>query len=310
MRQQAPRLTADRLGAFELALAVAGDDPAIAVATTHGRPRWILTRRVGARGPRRALLWRPNSRTGAGVARLLEATAALGRLGEPAPGRPRPGLAAHLGRLLDVPGLRLAGVAIPPRDRRRVHASFEAGGRIVCVAKVSVGAAHAAKERTVLDLLAASRDVHLFTPTPITLTSWNELTVLVLEPFHAHGLARRRFGAHEVAALGRIAELAPALAAVTGTCDGLVPVHGDFVAANSGRTAAGYTVWDWETTRLGGPLDDFFHWHVQALTPRSRNGIEELVDLARAPRGPLEELRLRLGLGRGECAHGLAQLGV
>lgn len=310
MRQGGQTVEADGVGSFDLGLAVAGHEPEDgppAIVWARGRPRWVAPRRLGGRGPRRALLWRPNSAVGVGAAALLEPAALVGRLGTPLSAAPRSGLASHLERLLDVAGLRLAGVAIAPHGRPRVHATFEANGRIVCFAKVSAEAEALEKEYAVLDALRDERSEELAPPRPVALTRWQGLTVLALEPIRPRGLGRRAFGADEVAALARIAALGPALRPVLGSGDGLVPVHGDFVAANTGRARAGYAVWDWETVRLGRPLHDFFHWHVQALAARHRGRLDDVVELARSPRGPLEELRRRLGLRREDCAAALRE---
>jgi len=42
-------------------------------------------------------------------------------------------------------------------------------------------------------------------------------------------------------------------------------------------------LWDWESTRLGHPLEDFFHWRAQRLLRFGQGSVGELVALAAKP---------------------------
>ena len=81
-----------------------------------------------------------------------------------------------------------------------------------------------------------------------------------------------------------------------GSGAGLVPVHGDFAPWNTAAARDGYAVWDWEEARLGLPLEDYFHWHVQMLVLFGVGSVETIVHCATSPQRDLAELGHQLGL--------------
>ena len=291
---------------FTIARRVAGRPLAgdLVVIRAGGRPRWIVGAGMGARGPRRAGVWRPADAMALSAAYALDAAAAAGRLGERLGDDDGEGLAGLLGRELGIAGLELGGVSVSPR-RQRCYATLFREGRMALFAKVVASRTPLEREQRVLEALARAGPRSFVAPRPVALVDWNELSVLVLEPLAPRGLAVRAFGERDASVLAELAGLGAELAPALGSAETLVPLHGDFVPWNTGRVGSGYAVWDWESSRLGPPLHDFFHWHVQSLARIGEDGIEPLVQLALLPVGPLETLRLQLGLERDAPARSL-----
>jgi hypothetical protein len=294
----------------ELARRVAGlpatSGRRMAIVHAKGGPRWIVERRLGARGPLSAGVWRPALRRNVVAALAYEVGAAAGRLGEPIVVDPEHGLARWLGEQLDVPDLRLGGVHVSRHAVTRSIVTFFSKGRLTYFAKVVAEPEPTQLECGVLEAITRAGPETFTVPRPVGLLEWNGWSVLVLEPLALRGVAVRRFGDREVAMLTELAGLGEALAGELGQNEGRVPVHGDFVPWNTGQARAGYAVWDWETARLGRPLHDFFHWHVQLAVSVGGEQIDELVRTAAKPSGPLEALRTSLGLDRDEPIQALA----
>ncbi|HEY0417190.1 MAG TPA: phosphotransferase, partial [Gaiellaceae bacterium] len=217
---------------------------------------------------------------------------------------PELGVEGLLARELGLPGLRLEAIALS-RVRPRSYATLFQDGRPACFVKAFRAAAPVEREHAVLEALTRAAPSSFLVPRPLAVLHWDDLSLLVLEPLAPRGLSVRGFGDDDAAVLAELPELAAALEPALGAEEGLVPRHGDFAPWNTGRVEAGYAVWDWESARLGPPLHDFFHWHVQllALHPRSIDG---LVRLATSPRGHLAALTARLGLDADAPAAALA----
>jgi Phosphotransferase enzyme family len=278
----------------------------MAIVHAKGGPRWIVERRFGARGPLSAGVWRPALRRNVVAALAYEIGAAAGRLGEPIVVDPEHGLARWLAEELDVPGLKLGGVHVSPHVVTRSIVTLFSKGRLTYFAKVVAEPEPMELERSVLEAITRAEPETFTVPRPVALLTWNGWSVLVLEPLSLRGVAVRRFGDREVSMLTELAGLRESLADALGENDGRVPVHGDFVPWNTGHTRSGYAVWDWETARLGRPLHDFFHWHVQLAVSVGGEQIDELVQTAAKPTGLLETLRVNLGLDRDEPIQALS----
>ena len=88
------------------------------------------------------------------------------------------------------------------------------------------------------------------------------LKPLIVEPTQTN----RKFGHLGTNALVELASLTQHLAPVLGLSSGRVVTHGDFCPWNAAPSDDGeLALWDWESTRLGLPLEDYFHWHIQLL---------------------------------------------
>jgi hypothetical protein len=76
-----------------------------------------------------------------------------------------------------------------------------------------------------------------------------------------------------------------------------VPVHGDFAPWNSSVEASGrVTLWDWEETRMGMPLEDYFHWEFQRLLRFGSGDARSLVMEALSGTGRVRYACRRLGV--------------
>jgi hypothetical protein len=269
----------------------------VALVEVGDRPRWLIPRGLGGRGPLRARLYRPALAKQVPAALALEALASVGRLGTKLPIDLERGLLPVLREALDRPDLRLGAIALS-RDRvQRVQMTLFAGDRLVGFAKVSVEPEPLHRERRVLDALLPAKTSAFVVPRPLTLLQWENLTVSVLEPIIPRGRAMRAFGARERTVLEELTQLGDILEPILGSAPGLVPVHGDFASWNTAPTrGGGYVVWDWEDARLGLPLEDLFHWRIQLLLLFGVGSVDELVAGANSPDRELAELCGRLGL--------------
>jgi hypothetical protein len=187
----------------------------------------------------------------------------------------------------------------------RVFLTLLANRQLVGFAKVSRSAEPLNRERLVLETLAHEK-LHSFSiPRPISMFSWHELTVLLLEPINVRGLAARTLTGSEYAVLEELSGLGRVLEPVLGDLEGLVPVHGDFAPWNTGRTRAGYFVWDWEDARLGLPLEDFFHWHLQLLVLFGAGSADGLARMAVSPGSEVSSFYERLGVDLADASKAL-----
>ena len=284
-----------------LALRVAGPvargGQPMAIVAVHDRPRWLIRRRPGGRGPLRARLYRPARLDQIPGALGLEALASVGRLGTQLPIDLERGLLPALCVALGRRDLELGGIALSRDRAERVLLTVFGGGRLVAFAKVSTTAEPLQHEARVLDALVRAEPRAFAVPRALALVKWEDLTVLVLEPITPRARAMRAFGARERAVLEELSQLGEALQPILGSAPGLVPVHGDFAPWNTAPTRGdGYLVWDWEDTRLGLPLEDLFHWRTQLLVLFEVGSVDALVDSARSPDPELAQLCACLGL--------------
>jgi hypothetical protein len=120
-------------------------------------------------------------------------------------------------------------------------------------------------------------------PRPLALFEWEGLAVLALEIVQPRGFAARSFGEKEAGVLEELSGMGKALEHTLGVAPGLNPMHGDFAPWNTSSTSRNYVVWDWEDARLGLPLEDYFHWHVQLLLLFGIGSVHALVKRAVAP---------------------------
>ena len=269
----------------------------MALVEVGDRPRWLIPRRLGGRGPLRARLYRPARARQVPAALALEALASVGRLGAELPIDLERGLLPALRVALGRRDLQLGAVALSATAMQRVLVTLFADGRLVGFAKVSVAPEPLRHERRVLDALARAKPRAFAVPRPLALLQWEELTVLVLEPMIPRARAMRPFGASERAVLEELSQLGNVLEPILGSAPGLVPVHGDFAPWNTAPTrGGGYVVWDWEDARLGLPLEDLFHWRTQLLVLFGAGSVDKLVASANSPDRELAELCGRLGL--------------
>lgn len=297
------------LGACELGLAALGglrvDGAPYSVVFAprgplgHG-PRWLLPRRVRARGPLGMQLFRPARRLHRAPALGLELAqrTGIGRIGTPVTVAPERGVGPAIADALGLPGVEL-GVAITGDAGRgsRVLLAVSSRGRVVAFAKVAREERQKLeRERRVLELLAAAELETLVVPEVLGSFGWRDCSVLLLEPLDVRRLADRRLGGAEVAGIGELMRLSTALAPVLGTEPGLVPVHGDFAPWNCSPGPGRLVLWDWEEARLGLPFEDLFYWRLQRLLRFGRGGVEALVDAALRPADDVAALCDRLSI--------------
>jgi hypothetical protein len=269
----------------------------MALVQVDDRPRWLIPRRLGGRGPLRARLYRPARAWQIPAALAFEGLASVGLLGSKLPIDLERGLLPALRDAVGRRDLRIGAVALSRDRAQRVLVTLFAGGRLVGFAKVSVAGEPLHHERRVLDAIVHAEPRAFTVPRAQALLQWEDLTVLVLEPITPRARAMRPFGARERAVLEELSQLGNALEPVLGSASGLVPVHGDFAPWNTAPTPrGGYVVWDWEDARLGLPLEDFFHWRTQLLVLFGAGSVEELIQSASSPGRELAELCARLGL--------------
>lgn len=259
--------------------------------TRRGEPRFLLP---GRSGPWRAGVYRPMPR------HVLPAVALELGLGRPLLLDPEQGIGPTLAEALGLPGVELAAASARRAGGERVVLAVRSEGRLVAFAKAGdVNPGGLERERDVLEALAALRPASFTVPRPLALLDWEGTRVLVLTPVRHRGRVDRPLGRRELDMLTELARLPEALAGVLGTGDGLVPVHGDFAAWNSGRTGDRLIVWDWEEARLGLPLEDYFHWRTQRIAHFGRGTAADLIAAAAGPTPDVRELCRRLALDDG-----------
>ncbi len=282
---------------LRIAGSIASGGQRMALVEVGDRPRWLIPRGLGGRGPLRARLYRPALAEQVPAALALEAMASVGRLGTKLPIDLERGLLPALRATLERPDLRLGAVALSRDRAARVLVTLFADGGLVGFAKISVAPEQLHRERRVLDALAQAKPRAFGVPRPLALLQWEDLTVLVLEPIAPWGRAMRPLGARERAVLEELAQLGSVLEPILGSAPGLVPVHGDFAPWNTAPTRGGsYVVWDWEDARLGLPLEDLFHWRTQLLLLFGVGSVDELAASANSPDRELAELCSHLRL--------------
>jgi Phosphotransferase enzyme family len=166
----------------------------------------------------------------------------------------------------------------------RAVLSVFAQNQLLAYAKVAESSEALSHEHAVLRALASCPLRVLVTPSPLGWIEWEGLDVLLLTPVRTPGRARRAMGDAEVAGLVELARLGETLRHVLGEAPGLVPVHGDFTPWNCAVLPGGrLSLWDWEKTRLGHPLEDLFHWRAQMLFYLQGGTPNELVAGAETP---------------------------
>ena len=274
-----------------------------AVIGRRRRPRWLLPTDTGTRGPVSWQLYRPADRrraAGALALELVNATRARA-LVRNVTLDPAAGLGPELERVLGTGGLQIAGAATGDARRgTRALISVRKGDDVVAFAKVTEDRAALEHERNVLEALAEARPKTFTVPRVIDLFPWDDAAVLVLEALPVRGRANRSLGEPELAMLAELAELGPALEGILGSGSepGLVPVHGDFAPWNSSAVVDdGHVfIWDWEETRLGLPLEDYFHWELQRLLRFGSGNARVLVMDALSGSGRVPYICRRLGV--------------
>ena len=157
-----------------------------------------------------------------------------------------------------------------------------------------------------LESLADARPLTFSVPRVIDFFDWHEATVLLLAALPVQGRANRPLGETELAVLAELAALTPALAGVLETepGNGFVPVHGDFAPWNSSVDGSGHVyLWDWEETRPGLPLEDYFHWELQRLLRFGSGDARTLVTQALTGSGRVRYACRRLGVDPASAPH-------
>jgi hypothetical protein len=252
------------------------------------RFRWLLPVNRSVRGSWHDGLYRPATRAhvAGSVGFELVRRSSRGHLGRATSFAVEKGLKPELEAALDVGGLDLS-VAVTRDEGRRDRATLAARrrGQLVAYVKVDSGEAALNREREVLDVLERVELRSFRVPEVLAFFSWRGNAVLALAPMKIGGLADRSFGKSESQALVEIASLGRDLAGVLGEGRGLVPQHGDFTPWNSARSASDLALWDWESARLGLPLEDFFHWEVQRLVLFGRGSARGVIEAALEPSG-------------------------
>ena len=241
-----------------------------------GRPRWIVPPSVG-RGPFRLGLYRPALRRHVIAGLVLDASHSLGR-GTCLRLDPEGGIAPAIADAVGTRPLRIAGAALSRDGGSRVVLKLTRNGTTVAFAKVDAEADALENEQRVLGAFSQLQPGSFVVPRVLARLEWNGLTVVVLEPLPVRTRSDRPFGELESAALEGLAALRGDLAEVLGLSADQVPVHGDFAPWNSSRTGVdSLAVWDWEHAHGGGPLDDYFHWHLQRIVLLSSETIDGFV---------------------------------
>jgi hypothetical protein len=200
---------------------------------------------------------------------------------------------------LGLPEVELSAAVTGDRRRgARALLSVWNDGRPVAFAKVArEDAAKLEHERRVLDALAPLELESLIVPRVIDFFEWRDCGILLLEPVEVLDRANRPLGPFELAGLVELAGLSSALAPVLGEHPERIPVHGDFAAWNCAPTKdSRLTLWDWEETRLGIPLEDLFHWQLWRLLRFQHGTVSDLVRSAIEPDPYVSELCERLSI--------------
>jgi hypothetical protein len=280
------------------------------VLSRGGLTRWILPVEKKARGPLRSSLYRPASRGHAIRALGLEAAVSLGRAGA----FPvlhldaRRGLGPVLADLLGVREVSLAAGVTSDADRGdRAVLSAHHGGKLIAFAKVAADSGILEHEKRVLDALAGAELTCISVPRVLGFLRWGEYSVLVLTPLNATDYADRPSGQRELDALAELASLGPCLAHELGKTDDRVPVHGDFTPWNSSAAGDRLQLWDWESTRLGLPLEDHFHWRVQRLALFGHGTPAGVAQAAKRPDAEVRELCARTGVSENVAVETLSE---
>lgn len=267
-----------------------------------GRPRWLLQARPSTGGPFRQGLYRPSNPRQHVIARWLDASHTLGRLGSSFRLDPERGIAPALAEALGVEAVAIAGALIARDSGARTVLRLTTPDRTIAYAKIDVDAGRLDHERCVLASLARAGTRTFTVPRVLGFVEWEGLTALLLRPVALATDGARLLGGSEVAALAELWDLQEELEPVLGSARGWGPAHGDFAPWNTGCTGRSLVaIWDWEQARVAPPLEDYFHWHTQRLALLGASTIEGLVNRALRPDNELRELCSRLGVSPDEA---------
>ena len=301
------------LSRFDTALRCMGSPHAegqhFSLVAAAGRPRWILPRRLGAVGPRKAGLYRPASlrhTVGVGLLGALQRSGGIGL--RPLQFDVTDGLAGEIAAALRLRFVELA-VSLPTDDGRlqRALVAVLHRGSPIAFAKVAEANSHEIKqEAAVLSALEPLRLDSIETPRLLDAFEWQGLQVTLLSPVFGRGSPSRELGRIEVRALIELAGARDRLSPVLGGSACERPQHGDFCAWNSARTRREkLALWDWEWAHAGHPLEDWYHWQTQRFLAFGRGGADELLTMVLQPNRLLDELAAELDLPKSERELGL-----